>query len=173
MALGCFGLTTAFLAVIALGGLAYAGFDQTASTGLRIVAGVLGVVFLVMVVGLVMVNVRAVRRRPGLAFDADAVWCRTERSLIRLPWDEIAVVRVVAPKLPKRTSAPRTPIVEICPVGESTVRSHPELAERIAAGEPVRPDLPSLRFAFHLSAAVDEAAVDAALDRFAPDRRVR
>ncbi|HEX5119390.1 MAG TPA: hypothetical protein VFW65_29720 [Pseudonocardiaceae bacterium] len=178
MALGCFGATTVFLAFVALAALSYAAFTWpgpvTAPPALRPVAAVLGVLFLAMVCGLVAVAVRVVRHRQALAFDADAVWCRTERATVRLPWADLAAVRIVAPSLPKgvRTSAPRTPTVELCPAAEATVRRHPELADSVTGGEPVRPDLPSLRFAFRLSSADDEPAVDAALDRFAPDLRV-
>jgi hypothetical protein len=178
IALGCFGGTTVFLAFVALAALSYAVFTWpgpvTAPPALRPVAAVLGVLFLAMVCGLVAVAVRVVRHRQALAFDAAAVWCRTERATVRLPWSELAAVRVVAPIVPKgmRTSAPRTPTVELCPAAEATVRQHPELAESVTGGAPVRPDLPTLRFAFRLSSADDEPVVEAALDRFAPDLRV-
>ncbi|HEX3650451.1 MAG TPA: hypothetical protein VHV49_18650 [Pseudonocardiaceae bacterium] len=178
VALGCFGATTVFLALVALAALSYSIFavpgPATAPPALRPVAAVLGVIFLAMVCGLVAVAVRAVRHRQGLAFDADAVWCRTERATVRLPWTDLAAVRVVAPTVPKgvRTSAPRTPTVELCPAAEATVRRHPELADSVTGGEPVRPGLPSLRFAFHLSSVDDRQAVAAALDRLAPELRV-
>ena len=175
-ALGCFGLTTLFLAVVALAALSYgivgAPGPQGAPAALRPVAAVLGVVFAVIVAGLVTVIVRATAPRQGLAFDADAVWWRADRSLVRLPWQDIAVVRVVAPATTKgvRTSAPRMPTVEVCPVDEATVLRHPALADCVTGGEPVRDGLPRLRFAFRLSSAEDGRLVAAAVPRCAPER---
>jgi hypothetical protein len=177
-AFGCFAVTTVFLALVALAALSYGAFawpgPVTAPPALRPVAAALGVVFLAMVCGLATVAVRAARHRSALAFDADAVWCRTERAVVRLPWSDLAAVRVVASSVPKgvRTSAPRTPTVELCPAAESTVRAHPELADSVTGGAAIRPDLPTLRFAFRLSSGDDRPTVDAALDRFAPDLRV-
>jgi hypothetical protein len=172
IALGCFGGTTLFLAVVALAALGYAVFDHPAASALRAVAAVLGALFALMVVGLTFVVVRALRHRQGLAFDAEAVWCRPERALVRLPWSELALVRVVPPAFAKgvRTSAPRTPTVELCPVDEAVVLRYPALAESVTSGEPVRPDLPALRFAFPLSSSADEPTVAAAVARFAPDK---
>lgn len=177
-ALGCFLVTTVFLACVALAAVSYAIFTVPgpvdAPPALRPVAGVLGGLFLAIVCALVMVAVRAVRRRQALALDADGVWCRTERAVVRLPWSELAAARVVAPTVPKgvRTSAPRTPTLELCPADETTVRRHPELADSVTGGEPVRPDLPALRYAFRLASTGDQPAVAAALDRFAPDLHV-
>lgn len=176
VALGCFGLTTLFLAVVALGALSYAVLGTpgpvAAPGSLHVVAGVLGGLFLLIVLGLAAVAVRAVRHRQGLAFDADAVWCRPERALVRVPWAEIGAVRVVPPVVIKgiRTSAPRTPAVELCPVDEAAVRRYPELADSVTAGEPVRPELPALRFAFRLSSSADGQTVASATARFAPDK---
>lgn len=176
MALGCFGATTAFLAVVGLAALSYAIFGvpgpQGAPSTLRPVTAVLGVLFLLMVAGLVLVTVRATRPRQGLAFDADGVWWRADRALVRLAWHDIGLVRVVAPVPPKgvRTSAPRTPIVEVCPVDEATIRRWPALAGSVTGGEPVRDDLPRLRFAFRLSFADDGPTVAAAVAMLAPDR---
>jgi hypothetical protein len=177
-ALGCFGLTTVFLAVIALPALSYAVFGApgpaSAPGSLRAVAGVLGAVFLVIVVGLALVAVRAVRARQGLAFDADGAWWRLDGDLLRLPWAELAAARLVTPVVVRgmRTSAPRTPTVELCPVDDAVIReaaaTRPRLADRVTAGEPPAPGLPALRFAFRLSSAADEGAVVAALERFAP-----
>jgi hypothetical protein len=172
IALGCFGLTTLFLAVVALAALSYAVFDHSAPPALRAVAAVLGALFALMVAGLAVVAIRALRHQQGLAFDADAVWCRPERALVRLPWSELAVVRVVPPAFAKgvRTSAPKTPTIELCPVDEAVVLRYPALAESVTSGQPVRPDLPALRFAFPLSSAADEATVATAVARFAPDK---
>jgi hypothetical protein len=129
-------------------------------------------VFGLMVVALVVVTVRVVRQRQGVAFDADALWWRTERGLARLPWPEIDAVRVVAPVVIRgmRSSTPRTPRVEVCPVEEATVRRYPALADSITAGEPVRAELPVLRFTFRLPTAAHGPVVADAVTRFAPDR---
>jgi hypothetical protein len=174
-ALGCFGLTTVFLAIVALAALSYAILGtpgpRDAPGALRVIAAVLGALFVSMVIALVAVAVRVVRHRQGVAFDSDAVWWRTERDLVRLPWAEIALIRTVPPpRGGARTSTPRTPRVEICPVDEATIRRHPALADSVTSGEPVRPDLPALRFAFRLSSGADEPAVVDAVRRFAPDR---
>jgi hypothetical protein len=175
-ALGCFGLATLFLAAVALAALSYAILDTPgpphAPPALRVVAAVLGSLFLLMVLALAAVAVRVVRHRQGVAFDSDAVWWRTERDLVRLPWAEIAVVRSVPPVVIKgaRSSVPRTPRVEVCPVDEATVRRYPALAGSVTSGEPVRPDLPALRFVFRLSSGADEPAVADAVRRFAPGR---
>lgn len=176
MALGCFGSTTVFLALVALAALSYGITGEPGPSGappaLRPVATVLGVVFLAIVTGLAMVTVRATRPHQGLGFDADALWWRSDRSVTRLPWQDVAVVRVVGPTVPKgvRTSAPRTPTVQVCPADEATIRAYPALAEQVTGGEPVRDGLPRLRFAFRLSSTEDGATVAAAVTRFAPER---
>jgi hypothetical protein len=175
-ALGCFGGTTLFLALVALAALSYAVFDQPgphdAPQSLRVVAAVLGGIFLLIVVGLVVVALRVVRGRQGVAFDATGVWWRADRTLVRLPWSDIAAARVVTPVRIRgvRTSAPKTPAVELCPVDEQVVRRHPELTDRVTAGEPLHPDLTTLRFAFRLSCPDDERPVADALARFAPEQ---
>jgi hypothetical protein len=171
-ALGCFGLTTLFLAVIALAALGYAIIGPPgAAHSLRIVAGVLGGLFLLMALWLAVVGVRATRRRQGLAFAADAVWCRPERAVVRLPWSDIAAVRVVPPTVVPgvRTSAPRTPSAELTPVDEATARRYPGLAASVTSGEPAAPGLSTLRFTFRLSSTDDAATVMAAIARFAPN----
>jgi hypothetical protein len=174
-ALGCFGLTTLFVALVAVGALSYAIVGTpgppNAPASLHVVAGVLGGLFLLMVVGLASVAVRATRRTHGLAFTADAVWCRPERALVRLSWSEIATVRVVAPEVRgARTSTPRTPSVELTPVDEAVARRHPALVDSVTSGAPVEPGCSPLRFTFRLSSAEDGATVAAAVDRFAPDK---
>jgi hypothetical protein len=170
-ALGCFGVTTLFLAALAVAALNYAVFEHPPGA-LRVVAAVLGGLFLLMVVALATVAVRVVRQRHGVAFDADALWWATERGLARLPWPEIGAVRVVAPVVIRgmRSSAPRTPRVEVCPVAEETIRQYPALADSVTAGETVRADLPVLRFTFRLPTAAHQDVVAAAVARFAPDR---
>jgi hypothetical protein len=167
VAFGCFGATTGFVALIAIAALGY----TIAGTGHRVVLGVVAGLLLVIVVILVVALVNAVRHRQALVFDAAGVALRTTRRTVVLPWPEVAVVRVVEPNLPKgmRTSAPRTPSVEVCPADESTVRTHATaLAEHVAAGEPPRPDLPGVRFAFRLPSAAAAEVVTAAVLRFAP-----
>ena len=105
--------------------------------------------------------VRAVRSEQGLAFDADAVWCRPDRATVPIPWTDIDAVRVVPPEVIKgiRTSTPRTPSVELV----TDVRRYPQLADSVTSGE-------SLRFAFRLATGDDERKVADAVARFAPDR---
>lgn len=173
-ALGCFGLTTLFLAAVALAALSYAVFREpgprTAPPSLRVVAAVLGGIFLLIVLGLGTIAVKAVRSRQGMAVDADAVWWRADRTLVRLPWSDIAAARLVTPTRIRgqRTSTPRTPAVELCPVDEQTVRRYPALADRVTGGEPARPGLPALRFAFRLPSVEDGPRMAEALARFAP-----
>jgi hypothetical protein len=173
-ALGCFGLTTLFLAAVALAALSYAIFrvpgPTTAPPSLRPVAAVLGGIFLLIVVGLVAIAVKAVRSRQGLALDAAAVWWRADRTLVRLPWSDIAAVRLVTPQRVRgqRSSTPRTPAVELCPVDGETIRRHPALTDRVTGGEPIRPGLPSLRFTFRLPSVADGTTVAAAIARLAP-----
>lgn len=172
-ALGCFGATTGFLALIALAALAYATFGvpppHTAPTSLRVVAGVLGGIFLSIVVALVVIMAKEVRSKHGLALDEHAVWWRQDRTLVRLPWPDVAAARLVTPP-PQgaRSSVPRTPSVELCPVDSATIRRYPALTERVTAGEPIRPDLPSLRFTFRLPSTTDAATVADAIARLAP-----
>jgi len=175
VALGCFGLTTLFLAALALAALSYAALGQPgprdAPPSLRSVAAVLGGIFLLIVVVLGAVAVKAVRSRQGLALDADAVWWRADRTLVRLPWSDIAVARLVAPPVQvrgARTSTPRTPAVELCPVDIETIRRYPALTDRVTGGAPVGPDGMTMRFAFRLASVADGAAIGAAIARFAP-----
>jgi hypothetical protein len=175
-ALGCFGVTTLFLALVALAALSYAVFGHPgpsdAPSSLRVVAAVVGGIFALIVVGLVAVAVRAVRGRHGIAFDTTGVWWRADRASARLPWSEIAAARVSTPVRVRgvRTSAPRTPAVELCPVDEQVIRRYPALTNLVTAGEPFRADLPLLRFTFRLSSADDEGSVADALARFAPEQ---
>ncbi|HEX4725436.1 MAG TPA: hypothetical protein VH333_23185 [Pseudonocardiaceae bacterium] len=174
IALGCFGLTTLFLAAVALAALSYAVFHvpgpSTAPPSLRVVAAVLGGIFLLIVVGLATIAVKAVRSRQGLALDADAVWWRSDRTLVRLPWSDIAAVRLVTPQRVRgqRSSIPRTPAVELCPVDGATIRRYPALTDRVTGGEPIRPGLPSLRFTFRLPSVADGTTVSDTIARLAP-----
>lgn len=174
-ALGCFGLTTVFLALVAAAAVSYAISGVPGPVGappsLRVVAGVLGGLFLVMVVGLAVVAVRATRRGRGLAFAADGVWCRPERVVVLLPWSDVAAVRVVPPVVVRgvRTSTPRTPSVEVTPTDDAAARRYPALADSVTSGEPAAPGLATLRFTFRLSSTDDTATVTAAIARFAPN----
>ena len=176
-ALGCFGLTTLFLAAVALAALSYAVFGQpgprVAPPALHSVAAVLGGIFLLIVVVLGTVAVKAVRGRQGLAFDPGGVWWRADRTLVRLPWSDIAVARLVTPPVRVRgvrTSTPRTPAVELCPKDVQTIRRYPALTDWVTGGEPVAPGLPAMRFAFRLPSVADGGPVTAAIARFAPDQ---
>lgn len=166
-ALGCFGLTTLFLAAIALAALSYAIFGvpgpPNGPSSLHVVAAVLGGLFLLIVIGLAVTALRAVRGEQGLVFDADAVWCRPDRVTVPIPWADIDAVRVVPPEIIKgiRTSTPRTPSVQLV----TDVRRYPELASCVTSGE-------SLRFTFRLATKDDERTVADAVARFAPSRWV-
>jgi hypothetical protein len=175
-ALGCFGLTTVFLAVVALAAVSYAIFrvpGPTAAPGaLRVVAAVLGGIFLLIVVGLGTVAVKAVRSRQGLALDAHGVWWRADQALVLVPWSDIAAARLVTPPKVRgaRSSTPRTPAVELCPVDDDTIRRYPALTDRVTGGEPIRPGLPRLRFTFRLPSVTDGRSVADMIARLAPDQ---
>ncbi|HWC79467.1 MAG TPA: hypothetical protein VG756_05840 [Pseudonocardiaceae bacterium] len=172
-AYGCFGLTTAFLAVVALAAVVYAALGpRAASSQLRGLAAVLGVIFLAFAAWLVLVGVRAVRARHGLALDADAVWWRRDAVLVRLPWTELAAARMVQPIRIKglRSSAPPAPAVQFSPVDEAALRRYPQLVDAVTAGEPLAEHLPRLRYTFRLVTPADGQAVAAALARFVPDK---
>lgn len=175
MALGCLGLTTVFLTVLAVAALSYAAgavVNTTAGTraSLRIVAVVLGVVFVVVVIGLIMITVKAVRSRQGLAFDAHGVWWRDGVALARLPWTEVAAARLDAPKKVRgaRSSNPITPTLELYPTDLDTLRGHPALVEKMISGAAARPELPALRLRFQLPTEESAEQADAAVARFAP-----
>ncbi len=176
-ALGCFGLTTLFLAALALAALSYAvvGWPgpRDAPPSLRPVAAVLGGIFLLIVVVLGAIAVKAVRGRQGLALDADCVWWRADRTLVRLPWSDIAAARLVTPPSKirgARTSTPRTPAVELWPVDVETIRRHPALTDRVTGGGPVGPESLTMRFAFRLPSVADGGPIGEAIARFAPDQ---
>jgi hypothetical protein len=176
-ALGCFGLTTLFLAALAVAALSYAvsGWPgpRVAPPALHSVAAVVGGIFLLIVVVLGTVAVKAVRGRQGLAFDSGGVWWRADRTLVRLPWSDIAVARLVTPPARVRgvrTSTPRTPAVELCPKDVQTIRQYPALTDRVSGGAPVAPGLPAMRFVFRLPSVADSEPVGAAIARFAPDQ---
>jgi len=173
-ALGCFGLTTLFLAAVAVAALSYAVFrvpgPRTAPSSLRSVAAVLGAIFLVIVIGLAVIAVKAVRSRQGLALDADAVWWRADATLVKLPWSDIAAARLVTDERIRgvRSSTPRTPAIELCPVDGETIRRHPALTDRVTGGDPIRPGLPSLRYTFRLPSVAAGTTVSATIARLAP-----
>jgi len=172
-AFGCFGLTTLFLAVIALAAVGYAvAGPPSSNTALRWVAAVLGGVFVLLVGVLVVVAVRANRIRQGLAVDADAVWWRSDAVLVRLPWTDLAAAELVEPVHIRglRSSTPKAPSVQLHPVDEDTLKRYPRLLDAVTAGEPAAPGRPSLRFTFRLLSTADGEAVAAALDRFRPDK---
>ena len=174
-ALGCFGVVTLFLAILAVAAFSYAaGFVVNKASGtpgsLRIVAIVLGIVFVVTVVFLVLVSVKAVRARQGLGFDARAVWWRDGSQLVELPWADIAAARLVRPASVRggRSSVPVTPSVELYPTSVDTLRGHERLVDKVIAGEPARPGLPTLRLSFRLPDVDAADLVESAVGRFAP-----
>jgi hypothetical protein len=134
---------------------------------------VLGGIFLLIVVVLGTVAVKAVRARQGLAVDVDGVWWRADRTLVRLPWSDIAAARLATPPARVRgvrTSTPRTPAVELWPPDLQTIRRYPALTDRVTGGEPVRPGLPAMRFAFRLPSVADGGPIAEAIARFAPEQ---
>lgn len=177
VAIGCFGVVTLFLAILAAAAFSYAAgavVNRTSGTpgSLRVVAIVLGIVFVVIVVALVVVTVKALRARQGLGFDQRAVWWRDGAELVRLPWADIAAARLVRPKKPRRgrSSTPVTPTVELYPTSVDTLREYARLVDKVISGEPARPDLPVLRFSFRLPDPATADLVETAVGRFAPDQ---
>ncbi len=176
-ALGCFGVVTLFLAILAVAAFSYAAgvvVDKAGGTpgSLRVVAVVLGIVFVVIVVCLVVVTVQAVRGRQGLGFDERAVWWRDGAQLVELPWADIAAARLVRPATARgrRSSTPLTPTLELYPTSVDTLRGYPRLVDKVISGEPARPELPVLRFSFRLPDVDAADLVESAVRRFAPDR---
>jgi hypothetical protein len=176
IALGCVGATAFLVALLGLTSLSYAAFHwpgpAAASTGLRTVGAVVGVLFLLLVLGVVAIEVRVLRNRQALAFDSRALWCQVDSAHVRLPWDELAAVRVVDPAVKERirTSARRMPTVEVWPKRDGTVTRYPALAAMITSGDPLRPGMSGLRFAFRLDAVADRAVVLGAVRRFGPEQ---
>ncbi len=175
LALGCFGLTTLFLAVLAVAAISYAvGAVVNTTIGtptvLRVVAIVLGVVFILIVVGLLSVTVKAVRGRQGLAFDERAVWWQDGATLVELPWTDLAAARLVVPKKVRgaRSSIPSTPTLELYPLDLDTLRGYPRLVDKVISGEPIGPELPVLRFSFRLPGSESAARAEAEVSRRAP-----
>jgi hypothetical protein len=175
LAIGCFGVVTLFLAVLAVAAFSYAAgavVNKTAGTSasLRVVAVVLGIVFVVIVVSLIVVTVKAVRGRQGLGFDQRAVWWRDGAQLVELPWGDIAAARLVRPKKARggRSSTPVTPTVELYPTSVDTLREYVALVDKVVSGEPARPELPVLRFSFRLPDPATADQVESAVGRFAP-----
>jgi hypothetical protein len=174
LALGCLGLTTLFLAVLAAAAFSYAAgavvnTSLGAPSALRIVAVVLGIVFIVIVIGLVGVTVKAVRARQGLAIDAGAVWWRDGARLVEVPWADIAAARLVFPKKIRgaRSSTPVTPTLELFPADLDVLRGYPDLVDTVISGERLREDLPILRFSFQLPTSESAELAEAALRRHA------
>lgn len=174
-ALGCFGVVTLFLAILAVAAFSYAAglvVNKTSGTpgSLRVVAVVLGIVFVVIVVCLVVVTVKAVRGRQGLGFDARAVWWRDGEHLVELPWTDVAAARLVRPAKQRggRSSLPVTPTVELYPTSVDTLRDYPQLVDKVISGEPAKPELSLLRFSFRLPDVDAADLVESAMGRFAP-----
>jgi hypothetical protein len=146
--------------------------NRTSGTpgSLRVVAIVLGIVFVAMVGCLVVVSVKALRARQGLGFDERAVWWRDGTKLVELPWADIAAARLVRPSKPRggRSSMPVTPSVELYPTSVDTLRDYVQLVDKVTSGEPARPELPGLRFSFRLPDPAAADLVETAVGRFAP-----
>ncbi len=176
IALGCVGATAFLVALIGLASLSYAALSwpgpSGASPALRAVGAVVGVLFLLIVLAVIAMEVRVLRHRQALAFDSRALWVQVDAGHVRLPWDELAAVRVVDPVVKERirTSARRMPTVEVWPKRDGTVTRYPALAAMITSGDPLRPGMPGLRFAFRLDTVTDRAVVLSAVRRFGPEQ---
>lgn len=175
IAIGCFGVVTLFLAILAVAAFTYAAgavVNTTMGTpaSLRVVAVVLGVVFVSIVLALVVITVKALRARQGLGFDGRAVWWRDGAKLVELPWTDIAAARLVRPAKVRggRSSVPVAPSVELYPTSVDTLREYTQLLDKVISGEPATPELPVLRFSFQLPDPATAEAVEAAMSRFAP-----
>lgn len=176
VAVGCFGLVTLFLAILAAAAFTFAAnlrVNKSAGSAgsLRVLAVVLGIVFAMIVVFLFVVTVKALRTRQGLAFDERAVWWRDGTELVELPWPDITAARLVRPEHTRRrrSSRPVTPSVELYPADMAALRGHQGLMTKVAAGEPVRSGLPRMRFSFSLPGSAAADLIEAAMGRFAPD----
>lgn len=176
VAVGCFGLVTLFLAILAAAAFTFAAnlrVNKSASSAgsLRVLAVVLGIVFAVIVVFLFVVTVKALRMRQGLAFDERAVWWRDGDELVELPWTDIAAARLVRPKKARgrRSSQPLAPSLELYPADMAALRGHQGLMTKVAVGEPVRSGLPTMRFSFSLPGSDTADLVESTMGRFAPD----
>lgn len=175
IAFGCFGVVIVFLAILAAAAFSYAAgavVNRTAGTpgSLRVVAVVLGIVFVLIVVALIVITVQALRGQQGLGLDERAVWWRDGATLVELPWTDIAAARLVrpAPVRGGRSSVPVTPALELYPASVDTLRAYPGLVGKIISGEPVKPELPVMRFSFQLPDQASAEAVESAMGRFAP-----
>ncbi|HJP79038.1 MAG TPA: hypothetical protein VJ914_32500 [Pseudonocardiaceae bacterium] len=175
IAIGCFGVVTLFLAILAVAAFTYAAgavVNTTMGTpgSLRVVAVVLGIVFVAIVIALIVITVKALRARQGLGFDERAVWWRDGAKLVELPWTDIAAARLVRPAKVRggRSSVPVAPSVELYPTSVDTLREYTQLLDKVISGEPATPELPVLRFSFQLPDPATAEAVEAAMGRFAP-----
>jgi hypothetical protein len=175
VAVGCFGLVTLFLAILAAAAFTFAAnlrADRSASSAgsLRVLAVVLGVVFAVIVVFLFVVTVSALRTRQGLAFDERAVWWRDGDELVELPWTDITAARVVRPATTRRrrSSQPLTPSVELYPADLAPLRGHQRLMTKVTTGAPKHAGLPKLGFSFSLPGADAADLVEVTMGRFGP-----
>jgi hypothetical protein len=176
VAVGCFGLVTLFLAILAVAAFTFAAnlrVNKSASSAgsLRVLAVVLGIVFAVIVVFLFVVTVKALRTRQGLAFDERAVWWRDGAELVELPWTDVAAARLVRPKKVRgrRSSQPLAPSVEVYPTSMDELRAHQSLMTKVAVGDAPRDGLPRMRFSFSLPGSDAADLVEATMSRFAPD----
>jgi hypothetical protein len=177
-AFGCVLCTALFFVASAAIAVIYAATGALFATrhpgipGLRITAAAFALLFLVVVAALVVAAVRVARTRHGVAFDAEGVWWRDGDRLVTIPWAEFGVARMVTPVFIRglRSSAPRTPSLQLCPVGEETIRGRPVLADRATIVREDEPDGPKLWLTFQLLSAADAAAAAAAVRRHAPEQ---
>jgi hypothetical protein len=165
-----FFVASAAIAVIyAVGGAVFAT-RHPGITGLRVIAAVFAVLFLAVVAALVVAAVRVARTRHGVAFDAEGVWWRDGDRVATIPWAEFGRARMVTPVFIRglRSSAPRTPTLQLCPVGDETIRGRPLLADRATIVREDDPIGPRLWLTFQLLSATDAAAAADAVQRHAP-----
>jgi hypothetical protein len=179
-AFGCVTLAALFFAVSAMVALGYAitgtpfAPAYTAALGLRITAVVFAVLFLAVVVALVIAAVRVARTRHGVAFDSTGVWWRDGDRVAAIPWAEFGLARMTTPVFIRglRSSAPRTPTLQLCPVTNDTLRSRRPLADRATIISEDEPTGPRLWLAFQLLSTADATAAAEAVRRYAPEQWV-
>lgn len=170
-ALGCFAVIMLFLAVITATAIAYAvtAFGTPPSTAQRVTGAVAGGIFLLLLVLLSVATTNALRHVSGLAVDASGLWWAQRGTPVLVPWSMLSAARLVPATGPKRGQSGRLTL-ELFPVDTETITravAEPDSARRalrdkLAAGEPPEPELPSLRFAFRIpDAATGERAATA------------
>lgn len=179
-ALGCFAVIMLFLAVITATAIAYAvtAFGTPPSTAQRVAGAVAGGIFLLLLVLLSVATMNALRHVSGLAVDTSGLWWAHRDVPVLVPWSMLSAVRLVPATGPKRGQSGRLTL-ELFPVDTETITravTEPDSARRalrdkLAAGEPPEPELPSLRFAFRIPDTATGERAAAAVRSSAPSLR--